>query len=213
MQNLTFINEANLYRVIMRSNKPQAEAFQDWVCGEVLPSIRKQGGYLATTADESPEMIMAKALKLADSKIKEQAARLEEAETTIALKDDAIACYSEQLEKQKPFAEYAQDVLQSRHGYTLTVVAKDLGFTSIHKFTDWAKERRILYRQGAEWVPTAKWSGRGYFTTYTYRFFRKDGAVETRLQLLVTERGRAALHYTLRNNCRPSAAILEGGEL
>ena len=40
---LTFINEQNLYKVIMRSDKPQAEPFQDWVCGEVLPSIRKHG--------------------------------------------------------------------------------------------------------------------------------------------------------------------------
>lgn len=42
---LTFINEQNLYKVIMRSDKPQAEAFQDWVCGEILPSIRKSGSY------------------------------------------------------------------------------------------------------------------------------------------------------------------------
>lgn len=42
---LTFVNEQNLYRVIMRSDKPQAEPFQDWVCGEVLPSIRKTGRY------------------------------------------------------------------------------------------------------------------------------------------------------------------------
>lgn len=42
---LTFINEQNLYKVIMRSDKPQAEPFQDWVCGEVLPSIRKHGTY------------------------------------------------------------------------------------------------------------------------------------------------------------------------
>lgn len=42
---LTFISEKNLYKVIMRSDKPQAEAFQDWVCGEVLPAIRKSGSY------------------------------------------------------------------------------------------------------------------------------------------------------------------------
>lgn len=40
-QNLVYVNEQNLYKVIMRSDKPQAESFQDWVCGEVLPSIRK----------------------------------------------------------------------------------------------------------------------------------------------------------------------------
>lgn len=41
----TFINEPNLYRLIFRSNKPQAQAFADWVYNEVLPSIRKTGGY------------------------------------------------------------------------------------------------------------------------------------------------------------------------
>ena len=44
-QELTFINEPNLYRLIFRSNKPQAQAFADWVYSEVLPSIRKTGGY------------------------------------------------------------------------------------------------------------------------------------------------------------------------
>ena len=44
-QQAIFVNEQNLYKVIMRSDKPQAEPFQDWVCGEVLPSIRKTGSY------------------------------------------------------------------------------------------------------------------------------------------------------------------------
>ena len=43
---LTFINEQNLYKVIMRSDKPQAEPFQDWVCGEVLPSISNIAYYM-----------------------------------------------------------------------------------------------------------------------------------------------------------------------
>lgn len=45
IQSMYFVNEKNLYKVIMRSDKPQAEPFQDWVCGEVLPSIRKTGSY------------------------------------------------------------------------------------------------------------------------------------------------------------------------
>lgn len=51
--NMLFVNEANLYRVIMRSDKPQAEAFQDWVCEEVLPSIRKTGKYSMKKEDEA----------------------------------------------------------------------------------------------------------------------------------------------------------------
>ena len=44
---VTFINEANLYRLIFRSRKPAAKAFSDWVCEEVLPSIRKTGMYFS----------------------------------------------------------------------------------------------------------------------------------------------------------------------
>lgn len=47
IQSLVYINEKNLYKVIMRSDKPQAEPFQDWVCGDVLPTIRKTGSYSA----------------------------------------------------------------------------------------------------------------------------------------------------------------------
>lgn len=47
IQSLVYINEKNLYKVIMRSDKPQAEPFQDWVCGDVLLTIRKTGSYSA----------------------------------------------------------------------------------------------------------------------------------------------------------------------
>lgn len=56
-QELTFINEPNLYRLIFRSNKPQAQAFADWVYNEVLPSIRKTGGYgVPTITDDKTAM-------------------------------------------------------------------------------------------------------------------------------------------------------------
>ena len=56
-QNITFINEPNLYRLIFRSNKPQAQAFADWVYSEVLPSIRKTGGYgVAVSKKEIPTL-------------------------------------------------------------------------------------------------------------------------------------------------------------
>jgi prophage antirepressor-like protein len=54
-QELLFINEPNLYRVIFRSNKKEAKKFQDWVFNEVLPSIRKNGIYVPTA--ETPELL------------------------------------------------------------------------------------------------------------------------------------------------------------
>lgn len=53
-QQLTFVNEPNLYRVIFRSNKPEARQFQDWVFNEVLPTIRKTGSYQAPQVCAEP---------------------------------------------------------------------------------------------------------------------------------------------------------------
>ena len=90
-QEATFISEQNLYKVIMRSDKPQAEPFQDWVCGEVLPSIRKSGGYIATKEDDTPEMIMARAILVANETITRQKKQIEEAKRQIEQKDEKIA--------------------------------------------------------------------------------------------------------------------------
>lgn len=56
---MLFINEGNLYRVIFQSRKPEAEQFTDWVTEEVLPSIRKTGGYIATQRPMSPAELLA----------------------------------------------------------------------------------------------------------------------------------------------------------
>ena len=67
---MKIIPESDVYRLVMRSNLPDAERFQDWVVEEVLPSIRKTGGYLATKPDDTPEVIMARAVLVAQDTIK-----------------------------------------------------------------------------------------------------------------------------------------------
>lgn len=66
-QKATFINEANLYKVIFQSRKPSAEKFTDWVTDEVIPSIRKNGGYIANQDNLTPEQIVANALVVAQN--------------------------------------------------------------------------------------------------------------------------------------------------
>lgn len=52
-QELTFVNEPNLYRLVFRSNKPEAQKFADWVYSEVLPSIRKTGSYTVANKEKN----------------------------------------------------------------------------------------------------------------------------------------------------------------
>lgn len=84
------INEPGFYKLVLKSRKPEAKAFQRWVTHEVLPSIRKNGGYIAAAPDESPEQIMARAVLLAQDTIERQKAQIEELKPK-ALFADAVA--------------------------------------------------------------------------------------------------------------------------
>ena len=64
IQLMLFINESGLYSLILSSKLESARRFKHWVTSEVLPSIRKQGGYMVARADESDEVILARALQI-----------------------------------------------------------------------------------------------------------------------------------------------------
>lgn len=90
MQTVTTINESGLYTLMVRSNKECVKPFRKWVTGEVLPSIRKKGGYIAAAPGETPEQIMARAVLLAQDTIARQKAQIEELKPK-ALFADAVA--------------------------------------------------------------------------------------------------------------------------
>lgn len=76
-QETTIISESGLYSVILRSDKPEAKPFRKWVTAEVLPSIRKNGGYIMRQESMVPEELLAQALLVAQRTLDEQAAKLE----------------------------------------------------------------------------------------------------------------------------------------
>lgn len=78
VQDLTTINESGLYSLVLSSKLPSAKRFKRWVTSEVLPALRRQGGYMLTGANETPEQIMARALKIADEALKRKDALIEE---------------------------------------------------------------------------------------------------------------------------------------
>ena len=78
------IPESDVYRLVMRSNLPRAVEFQDWICEEVIPSIRKTGGYLIAKPDDTPEAILARAVLVAQDTIRRIEAERDEAIRTKA---------------------------------------------------------------------------------------------------------------------------------
>lgn len=87
---MVVINESGLYSLVLSSKLPSAKRFKRWITSEVLPALRRQGGYMLTDANETPEQIMARALKIADEALKRKDALIEEL-TPKALFCDAVS--------------------------------------------------------------------------------------------------------------------------
>jgi phage antirepressor YoqD-like protein len=80
IQQANFVNEDGLYDAILDSRKQEAKQFRKWVTSEILPSIRKTGGYLITSEDDTPEIIMARAILVAQETIKKKDEKLKQLE-------------------------------------------------------------------------------------------------------------------------------------
>lgn len=131
VQQATFINEPNLYRCIFQCRKKkEARRFQDWVFDEVLPSIRKTGGYMVEKQDDTPEMIMARAVMVAQDTIKRHEQRVRELE--VLNKNQA-----RQIGVMQPKADFYDTIM----GTEKTVEMKDVA-----KLLDMGIGRNNLFR-------------------------------------------------------------------
>ncbi|MFC2407574.1 MAG: phage antirepressor KilAC domain-containing protein [Prevotella histicola] len=189
VQHALFVNEDGLYDVILDSRKPEAKAFRKWITSEVLPSIRKSGGYIASTQDDSPELIMARALQVAQATIDRHKHQLEQANERIALQ-------STQLKQQAPKVKYVDEVLQSTNTYTSTQMSKELGMKDADRLHKALREKGVMFKQSGQWMLTAKYCGHDYTKTRTHQFTRSDGSTGTNAITVWTEKGRAFLHNT-----------------
>ena len=133
------INESGLYSLIMKSKLPQAKTFKRWVTSEVLPSIRKHGGYVTGQEEMSPEELMAKAVLMADSKIKEMKGIIEEKEELISDKNFPVSI-SKMFSGNNRVAQAANFHMEhegwikksfekgKKIGWTLTEKGEELGY-------------------------------------------------------------------------------------
>lgn len=90
--NITIINESGLYSATLKSRKPEAKQFKKWITCDVLPSIRKNGGYIVGQENDDPEIIMAKALQVANNVILRKTQELQQVQ---AERDHAITTKAE----------------------------------------------------------------------------------------------------------------------
>ena len=79
LRGISIIPERDVYRLVMRSNLPTAEAFEEKVVGEILPAIRKTGGYMLAVPEETPEQLALRAMQVLQDTVARQRAELDEA--------------------------------------------------------------------------------------------------------------------------------------
>ena len=177
-QQATFINESGLYALILSSKLDSAKRFKHWVTGEVLPSIRKQGGYMVVRHDESDEVIMARALQIMQA--------------TLQRRDEQIA-------KLQPRADYADHVLDSISCFTVTQIGKELNMTG-HDLNLLLCQMGIQYVQSGQYLLYADYARQGLAKNRTFEYHNADGDLKTKTYLVWTERGRNFIHQLINKN-------------
>lgn len=175
MQQMNFITEPNLYKCIFQSRKKEAEQFQDWVCGEVLPSIRKSGGYMVARQDETPEQIMARALMVAKDTIDRQQAALKQSENKnylLQCQNDALTSMNEGQQRHikalMPGATFAKAVETSEHSILVGELARIIKQNGVeigqNRLFSWLRDKGYLCKKGEMYnQPTQKALQMGLF--------------------------------------------------
>ena len=171
-QRATFINESGLYALILSSKLDSAKRFKHWVTSEVLPAIRKQGGYMVVRPDESDEVIMARALQIMQA--------------TLQRRDEQIA-------RLQPRADYADRVLDSISCFTVTQIGKELNMTG-HDLNMLLCRMGIQYPQSGQYLLYANYARQGLAKNRNFEYHSADGELKTKTYLVWTERGRNFIH-------------------
>ena len=130
-QRMAIINEPGLYSLVLGSRKPEAKAFKRWIAHEVIPAIRKHGGYIAGQESLSPEELMAKALMVAQQTLADREARI----SRLTVQNAILA----------PKAEYFDQLVERNTLTNFRETAKELGIPP-RQFVRFLLDKKFIYR-------------------------------------------------------------------
>lgn len=206
MQKMNFVNEDGLYDVILDSRKPEAKVFRKWVTSEVLPSIRKTGGYIAATNDMTDEEIMARALVVAQTTIQRRDERIRQLEhqqaqqtAQIQQQEQQILSLSSEIESMQPKVSYYDKILANKSTVLVTQIALDYGMAAA-AFNKILFQLRIQHKVGEQWILYAPYLSQGYVHSKPVEITHKDGRKSIKYNTEWTQKGRLFLYDILKQN-------------
>lgn len=182
---MTFINEQNLYKVIMRSDKPQAESFQDWVCGEVLPSIRKHGAYATDATIESIIADPDNGIRLLNA-LKEEREQRRLAESKASLLEEVTR-------EQAPKVIFADAIIGSKSscliGELAKIITQNGHAIGQNRLFAWMRENGYLGSKGEHYnIPKQKYLEQELFELKK-SVHSENGVMKTTVTTKVTQKG------------------------
>lgn len=182
------VNEAGLYSLILGSRKPEAKVFKRWITHDVIPAIRKTGGYIQGEESMSDDDLIARALVMAQKKIELREQQLKEKDA--------------QLELQKPKVDFADHVTDSDNAIDMGTFAKyaqkqgiTMGRNTLFK---WLRDHGVLMDNN---VPYQRYLNAGWFRVIENIYNTGSGQYTTP-KTLVTGKGQVALINYIRKNCK-----------
>lgn len=207
-QQMYFITEPDLYRVIFQSRKSSARKFQDWVFDEVLPALRKDGGYIVSTEEDTEEDIIARGLIAAKAALSRKEQRVRELEAQTEQQAQTIGIQQKELTVAAPKVKYYDDTLASTDCLTTTQVADDLGI-SARALNQQLANAGIQYFQSGSWHLKGKFREWQLASTRTYNYMKGDGSTGTKVNLVWNQRGKRFILALYNNDFNLKDAIAE----
>lgn len=181
VQEMKYGKESEVYRLTMKSKLPDAEKFQDWVCGEVLPAIRKHGAYM------TPKTLY-QAMQNPDNLIQLLTALKSEQERAALLRAQNEASARE-IQAMQPKAEYHDTVLRSTSLIATDVIAGELGITA-RKLNAFLCDNAIQFKRGGTYVLYSDMRGKGLEGYKTFPYTDPNtGIISTKKHMYWTEKG------------------------
>lgn len=183
-QNIDLITESGVYSLIFASKLPTAKKFKHWVTSEVLPAIRKHGGYLTDKKIEEALYNPDTLIKLATQLKEEREGRL-------------IA--EQQVAELKPKASYLDEILENKELITVSVIAKDYGMSAM-EFNKLLHNLKVQFKQGKNWLLYSSYQSLGWTSSSTNQVTKKDGSTMNVMNTKWTQKGRLGLYELLKRH-------------
>ena len=184
------VNEYGLYNLILASRKKESRQFKRWVTHEVIPSIRKTGGYIVGEENMSEDELILKAMNVLNIKVENLKQKNKQLELDNEKQNQLIG-------ELKPKADYTDKILSSKGTVTINAIANDYGLTAI-AMNKKLHELGIQYKQGDQWLLYRKYRACGYTHSKTIHFYRRDGRPDTKMNMEWTQKGRLFLYELLK---------------